>query len=510
MPSPFRSPRDTRGFGPPRRLRVHTVFYDGVEEQDFAGHVEVFGIVGADRVAQSFVTADGPRRVTTSAGMDIVCRDAWSPRTADVIIVPGGGYGAGSALQREIQRRVLPRALAAARRDGLVLGAVCSGTMLLSAAGLTARRRCTTHHIAQEELRAQGAHVVGGRVVDDGDLVTCGGVTSGIDLGLWLLERFFARTPRSSPRRSWSTNAAASSTARDHRDAPRGGTAHPPPHRRTRRPPTACPDPPTSTHHLRKESPVNRRTLLRSATALGATGLAAGMPVDAAGAAPTATSRTRDPLRVHVVLFPGVEELDFAAPYEVLSVSDEFTDRDVDVRHVTVDGARTVTAAFGTTLRVDHGWAPEQADLLVVPGGGYARRKGPGVWAEIRRGVLPRALAEARRPGLTLSALCTGVMLLSAAGLTRGRPCTTHHKARADLERQGGRLKNARVVDDGDLVTAGGVTSGLDLALWLVRRELGTDTALGVENLLEYEARGTVWTSGKARPGRPAGSSDRP
>ncbi len=120
-------------------------------------------------------------------------------------------------------------------------------------------------------------------------------------------------------------------------------------------------------------------------------------------------------------------------------------------------------------------------------------RPHPGVWAEIRRGTLPRALAAAVRPGLTISAPCTGVMLLSAAGLTNGRPCTTHHRVRPDLERQGGVVKDARVVDDGDLVTAGGVTSGLDLALWLVRRELGADAAIGLEGMLEYEARGTVW-----------------
>lgn len=177
----------------PRRapLRVHTVLYDGVEEQDFAGHIEVFGIAGEDRVAQSFVTVDGPGAVTTAAGMEIVCRAPWTPRSADLIVVPGAGYGEGSGLEREVRRGVLPRALAAARRRGLVLGAVCTGTMLLSAAGITAGRPCTTHHIAEDDLKAQGGRVVGGRVVDDGDLVTCGGVTSGIDLGLWLLERFF-------------------------------------------------------------------------------------------------------------------------------------------------------------------------------------------------------------------------------------------------------------------------------------------------------------------------------
>ncbi|KMS72886.1 AraC family transcriptional regulator [Streptomyces leeuwenhoekii] len=239
---------------------------------------------------------------------------------------------------------------------------------------------------------------------------------------------------------------------------------------------------------------MKRRSLLRTATTLTAAGLAAGAPAHST-AAPLRRDDDATSLRVHVVLFDGVEELDLAAPYEVLAASDYFTDRTVDVRYVALDGPRTVTAAYGTRLRADHAWAPGKADVLVVPGGGYARRDQPGVWAEIQQGALPRALARAPRPGLTISALCTGVMLLSAAGLTRGRPCTTHHRAKADLERQGGILKNARVVDDGDLVTAGGVTSGLDLALWLARRELGVDAALGLEGMLEYEARGTVWTA---------------
>lgn len=239
---------------------------------------------------------------------------------------------------------------------------------------------------------------------------------------------------------------------------------------------------------------MKRRTLLRTATAFGAAGIVTGATTHSSAAAPLRRGGTGS-LRVHVVLFEGVEELDLAAPYEVFAASDYFTDRAVEVRYVALDGPRTVTAAYGTRLRADHAWAPEEADLLVVPGGGYARREDPGVWAEIERGALPRALARTPRPGLIISALCTGVMLLSAAGLTRGRPCTTHHRAKADLERQGGVLKNARVVDDGDLVTAGGVTSGLDLALWLVRRELGVDPALGLESMLEYEARGTVWTA---------------
>ncbi|HEX8728145.1 MAG TPA: hypothetical protein VF739_05965, partial [Ktedonobacterales bacterium] len=51
----------------------------------------------------------------------------------------------------------------------------------------------------------------------------------------------------------------------------------------------------------------------------------------------------------------------------------------------------------------------------------------------------------------------------------------------------------ARVVDDGDLISSGGVTSGLDLALWLVERYLGADRAVAIEGQIEYERRGTVW-----------------
>ncbi|MCB5169834.1 DJ-1/PfpI family protein [Streptomyces bambusae] len=257
---------------------------------------------------------------------------------------------------------------------------------------------------------------------------------------------------------------------------------------------------------------MNRRNLLRASTALGAAGAgrvpaavpqgpAAGSGEGAAPAHSTAAGPSAPappgadrPWQVHIALFDGVEELDFAAPYEVFSAARFFTPRPVEVRYVSASGDRSVTAAYGTRVQGVAPWAADQADLIVVPGGGYARRDSRGVWAEIARGTLPRALAAAVRPGLTLAAVCTGTMLLAAAGLTRGRPCTTHHKARPDLAQQGGLLKNARVVDDGDLVTAGGITSGLDLALWLTRRTLGPDTATALETMLEYEARGTPWT----------------
>jgi transcriptional regulator GlxA family with amidase domain len=80
--------------------------------------------------------------------------------------------------------------LASAATDGAVMASVCTGALLLAHAGVIGTRRAATHHAARADLAATGAIVVHDRVVDDGDLLSCGGVTSGLDLALWMVERF--------------------------------------------------------------------------------------------------------------------------------------------------------------------------------------------------------------------------------------------------------------------------------------------------------------------------------
>ncbi|WP_235483527.1 DJ-1/PfpI family protein [Streptomyces roseoverticillatus] len=186
------------------------------------------------------------------------------------------------------------------------------------------------------------------------------------------------------------------------------------------------------------------------------------------------------------MLFDGAEEQDFIGPYEVFSLAGVRRHRSFETTYVTLDGPQTITAVHGSKLVVDRGWSPESVGILLVSGG-HA-----GVQEQIKLGALPKALASAARHGLTIASVCTGALLLSAAGLTVGRPCTTHHLYKDELRREGGIVKDARVVDDGDLVTSGGVTSGLDLALWLVAREAGPDLAVDLEGILEYERRGTI------------------
>jgi len=82
--------------------------------------------------------------------------------------------------------------------------------------------------------------------------------------------------------------------------------------------------------------------------------------------------------------------------------------------------------------------------------------------------------------------VCTGTMLLAHAGVIGSRPASTHHAALADLAATGADVRTERVVDDGDLVTSGGVTSGIDLALWLVEREVSVDLADRIATGMEY------------------------
>jgi transcriptional regulator GlxA family with amidase domain len=185
--------------------------------------------------------------------------------------------------------------------------------------------------------------------------------------------------------------------------------------------------------------------------------------------------------------------MDALAPFEVLKNA-AAAGAPFSVRLVTLAPAEEVVAGHGLRVRPDGTLASEpQPDLVVVPGGGWASRAAAGAFTEAQRGEIPTALLRLHQAGVPLASVCAGAMLLAAAGILQGRCAVTHHSAIEELRAAGVRVIPARVVDDGDIISSGGVTSGLDLALWLVERYAGPQIAQTVEQRMEYERRGTVW-----------------
>lgn len=190
-------------------------------------------------------------------------------------------------------------------------------------------------------------------------------------------------------------------------------------------------------------------------------------------------------MNVDIVVFDGVDEMDVLGPLEVL--------RDAAragvfsaVRLVTREPQAEVCGAFGLRFVPDRTYEEGSAEILIVPGGGWAARADVGAWAEYRRGDWLPLLASAASTARIIAGVCTGTMLLAHAGIVGTRRATTHHAAWTDLEATGARLVEDRVVDDGDLITSGGVTSGIDLAMWLVEREGSPELAARIAERMEY------------------------
>ena len=196
-------------------------------------------------------------------------------------------------------------------------------------------------------------------------------------------------------------------------------------------------------------------------------------------------------MRIEMLVFDGVDEMDVMGPFEVWS---HLARRPgFELALVGLDGPTEVTGMHGLQFKAPEGLGTP--DALFVPGGGWMNRAEQGSWAEAQRGVMTARIAELAPQLQWISSVCTGGMLLAAAGLVKGRPATTNRGAWKELEEYGAVLKTNRVVDDGNLITAGGVTSGIDLALHIVERERGADDADGIARAMEYTRDRDVWTA---------------
>lgn len=198
----------------------------------------------------------------------------------------------------------------------------------------------------------------------------------------------------------------------------------------------------------------------------------------------------RRPRRIHIVVFDGVDELDVVGPYEVLCNAAASAGWVVELASHAAPAEHL--GAHGLPFRAGVALGSGEPELVVVPGGGWTSGAAVGARAEAARGEVPRRLAALHAGGAIMTAVCTGTMLLAAAGLLRGRRAVTHRRAIDDLGGCGAVVVDARVVDDGDIVTCGGVTSGIDLALWLVERFAGLPLATSIAERIQHERRGPI------------------
>lgn len=185
---------------------------------------------------------------------------------------------------------------------------------------------------------------------------------------------------------------------------------------------------------------------------------------------------------IAIVVYDGYDDLDVVGPFEVFKYAKTFG-ANLNVGLYTLDSQEIVESGHGIRIEPD-GVLPEAPDIVVVPGGD---------WKEAEEADLTDTVARLQTETTTIASVCTGGILLARAGITDERPAITHQSVIADLRKSGADVVEARVVDDGDLVTAGGVTSGIDLAIHLIEREFTADIADRVSNMLEYKPSGDVY-----------------
>jgi transcriptional regulator GlxA family with amidase domain len=202
------------------------------------------------------------------------------------------------------------------------------------------------------------------------------------------------------------------------------------------------------------------------------------------------------------VLFDGFDPLDVIAPFEVLVAGSDAVGGELVVELVYAEGPRpVVSGSRGLVLNATAQLDPSKPGYVIVPGASGPIDGDPDEVATIpvllarfgETDAVPLMRQAMANPDITVATVCGGSLALAMAGLLEGRNAVTHLLGLDVLDATGVNVVRARVVDDGDLVTAGGVTSGLDLALHLLGRSYGPRVALAVEELFEYERRGTVW-----------------
>ncbi|MFI6867382.1 DJ-1/PfpI family protein [Nocardia sp. NPDC050406] len=200
--------------------------------------------------------------------------------------------------------------------------------------------------------------------------------------------------------------------------------------------------------------------------------------------------------RIGMLLFDGVEELDFAGPWEVLAFWTKSCPEDGWEVFTVSRYGETVECAKGLKVVPEYSLeAAPDMDVLVFPGGKGTR------WM-LRDDAVLACVRRLRKKIPLMTSVCTGSLVYAAAGLLHGRPATTHWLSLdvlAQLDSTIDVRPDDRFVDDGDIITSSGVSAGTDMALHLVQRLAGKERAQWVRRGIQYDPEpppGTEWPEG--------------
>lgn len=188
-------------------------------------------------------------------------------------------------------------------------------------------------------------------------------------------------------------------------------------------------------------------------------------------------------MKIGILLFPDAEELDFAGPWEVFKMAREFKPDEYELLLIAESDA-PVRCRGGMRIVPDVTTANcTKLDVLLIPGG-------QGTRVEVENKPLLEWIANIATTCQWVTSVCTGAMLLTAAGPARGKRVTTHWafvEALRDRKEASEVLADARYVQDGNVVTAAGVSAGIDMALWLIGQWHDPEFARQVQRYMEYD-----------------------
>ena len=195
--------------------------------------------------------------------------------------------------------------------------------------------------------------------------------------------------------------------------------------------------------------------------------------------------------RVGLLLFPKITQLDLAGPYEV------FCRMPGAAVHLLWKDTQPIRSEWGLELRPDTRFDDCPAlDVFCVPGG-------PGVFELFGDDVLIDAVRATARRSRFVTSVCTGAFLLGAAGLLASKRATTHWASRELLREFGAIPDEGRIVVDGNLITSGGITSGIDFGLHIAAQLVGVEQAKEIQLAMEYDPA-PPFASGSPRVAEPA------